>query len=129
MCKLAHTTPLPENTTFNHIEIDDDHLLDNIGNYQKLVGKLIYLTNIRPDISYAATRKSVSEYRSMASATYEVIWLSNLLGDMSVSDLLLVVMYCDNSSSLQIAANRVFYEKSKHFEIDVHLVREKVTSG
>nr|GEV17391.1 ribonuclease H-like domain-containing protein [Tanacetum cinerariifolium] len=136
---------------------DDDHLLDNIGNYQKLVGKLIYLTNIRPDISYAATRKSVSgycvffgdslvtwknkkqstlsrssteaEYRSMASATYEVIWLSNLLGDMGVSDLLPIFMYCDNSSSLQIAANLLFHEKSKHFKIDVYLVREKVASG
>nr|GFA01979.1 ribonuclease H-like domain-containing protein [Tanacetum cinerariifolium] len=44
-------TPLPENTTLNHIETDDDPLLDNIRNYQKLVGKLIYL-NARPDISY-----------------------------------------------------------------------------
>ncbi|GJY35324.1 ribonuclease H-like domain-containing protein [Tanacetum coccineum] len=82
-----------------------------------------------------ATRKSVSgssteaKYRSMASATCEVIWLSNLLGDMGVKDLSLVVMYCDNSSALQIAANLMFHEKSKHFEIDVHLVREKVVSG
>ncbi|GKA70124.1 putative RNA-directed DNA polymerase [Tanacetum coccineum] len=70
-----------------------------------------------------------AEYRSMASATCEVIWLSNLLGDMGVKNLLPVVMYYDNSSTLQIAANPVFHEKSKHFEIDVHLVREKVSSG
>ncbi|GKC66044.1 ribonuclease H-like domain-containing protein [Tanacetum coccineum] len=49
-----------------------------------------------------------SEYRSMASATCKVIWLSNLLGDMGVKNLLPVVMYCDNSSALQIAANPVF---------------------
>ncbi|GJU65596.1 ribonuclease H-like domain-containing protein [Tanacetum coccineum] len=139
-------TPLSENTTINHVESDDDHLLSNVGNYQRLVGKLIYLTNIRPGISYVvhclsqfmhvpleshlddvlrvlrylkgslATRKSVSG--SMASATCEVIWLSNLLGDMGVKGLLHVVLYCDNSSALQIAAN---HEKSKHFEIDVHL--------
>ncbi|GJT60876.1 hypothetical protein Tco_1004409 [Tanacetum coccineum] len=64
----------------------------------------------------------------MAFATCEVIWFSNLLGDMGMKDLLLVVMYCDKNSALQIAANLVFHEKSKDFEIDVHLVREKVTS-
>ena len=69
----------------------------------------------------------MAEYRSMASATCEVIWLSNLLGDMGVKDLLPVVLYCDNSSALQIAENPVFHEKTKHFEIDVHLVREKVS--
>ena len=206
-------TPLPENTTLNHIESNDDKALVNIGNYQKLVGKLIYLTNTRPDISYAVhclsqymhapleshlnaalrvlrylkgspgngiqinkngslklrayadsdwarcpvTRKSVSgycvflgdslvtwkskkqstlsrssaeaEYRSMASCTCEIIWLCNLLGDMGVSDLLPVKLYCDNSSALQIAGNPVFHEKTKHFEIDVHLVREKVSAG
>ncbi|GKB22798.1 ribonuclease H-like domain-containing protein [Tanacetum coccineum] len=168
-------TPLPENTTLNHIETDDDHLLVNVGNYQRLVGKLIYLTNTRPGIAYAVhylsqfmhsplnshlnvalrvlrylkgspgsdslvTWKSKkqstlcrssaeAEYRSMASATCEVIWLSIFLGDMGVKNLLHVVMYYENSSTLQIAANLVFHEKSKHFEIDVHFVREKVASG
>ncbi|GKB51729.1 hypothetical protein Tco_0902482 [Tanacetum coccineum] len=32
-------TPLLENTTLNHIKTDDDPLLGNIGNYQKLVGQ------------------------------------------------------------------------------------------
>ncbi|GKB94890.1 ribonuclease H-like domain-containing protein, partial [Tanacetum coccineum] len=45
-------TPLPKNATLNHTESDDDHLLVNVANYQRLVGKLIYLTNTRPDIAY-----------------------------------------------------------------------------
>ncbi|GJU51637.1 ribonuclease H-like domain-containing protein [Tanacetum coccineum] len=32
--------------------VDIDYLLTRINNYQKLVGKLIYLTHTRPDISY-----------------------------------------------------------------------------
>ncbi|GJZ68078.1 ribonuclease H-like domain-containing protein [Tanacetum coccineum] len=132
--------PLPKNTTLNHIESDDDKLLSDIGNYQKLIGKLIYLTSTRPDISYGSpssgkkqstlSRSSAeAEYRSMTYATCEVIWLSNLLGDMGVKGLLPVVLYCNNSSALQITVNPVFHEKSKHFEINVHLVREKVASG
>nr|GEV33176.1 ribonuclease H-like domain-containing protein [Tanacetum cinerariifolium] len=70
-----------------------------------------------------------AEYKSMAFATCEVIWLSNLLSDMGVTGLLPVVMYCDNSLALKIATNPVFHEKSKHFEIDVNLVRKKVASG
>ncbi|GJZ22974.1 hypothetical protein Tco_0560013, partial [Tanacetum coccineum] len=32
-------------------------------------------------------------------------------------------------SALDIVANLVMHEKAKHFDIDVHLVREKVASG
>ncbi|GJX41686.1 hypothetical protein Tco_0256676 [Tanacetum coccineum] len=56
--------------------------------------------------------------RSSAEASREhgfwhlvkVIWLSNLLSDMCVKNLLPVVMYCDNSFALQIAANPYFIE-------------------
>ncbi|GJT66989.1 ribonuclease H-like domain-containing protein [Tanacetum coccineum] len=139
----------PENATLNHTESDDDHLLVNVSNYQRLVdaalrvlrylkgspGSGIQINKIGNlklrayDDSDWARSSAETEYRSMASATCEVIWLSNLLGDMSVKNLLPFVMYYDNSSALQIAANSVFHEKSKHFEIDVYLVREKVASG
>ncbi|GJU76613.1 ribonuclease H-like domain-containing protein [Tanacetum coccineum] len=70
-------------------------------NGQDGFGHLSHTTSTR---SYAE-----AEYRSIATATCVVIWLSNMLGDMGVKGLLLVVMYCDNSSTLQIAANPVFH--------------------
>nr|GFC10101.1 ribonuclease H-like domain-containing protein [Tanacetum cinerariifolium] len=140
-------------------ETDDDHLLDNIRNYYKLVGKLIYLTNTRPGISYVVhclSRYMHAPLVSHLDAAVRVLrylkgslesgiqinksgnlklrayadsdWARCLATRKSVSDLLHVVMYCDNSSALHIAANPVFHEKFKHFEIDVHLVREKVAS-
>ncbi|XP_071713121.1 uncharacterized mitochondrial protein AtMg00810-like [Rutidosis leptorrhynchoides] len=45
-------TPLEPGVVLNSTESDDDHLLLDISGYQKLVGKLIYLTMTRPDISY-----------------------------------------------------------------------------
>ncbi|GJR49679.1 ribonuclease H-like domain-containing protein [Tanacetum coccineum] len=36
-----------------------------------------------------------------------------------------IELCCDNSSAIQIAATSVFHERTKHFELDVHFVREK----
>ncbi|GKE01526.1 hypothetical protein Tco_1389509, partial [Tanacetum coccineum] len=66
---------------------------------------------------------SEAEYRCLAST------IINLLKDLGVDGMLPVSLYCDSTSAIQIAANHVFHEKTKHFKIDVHLVREKVASG
>ena len=64
-----------------------------------------------------------AEYRVMASITEEIIWLHWLLVDMGVSLSHLTRMYCDNQSSIQIAHNLIFHERTKHIEIDCHLTR------
>ncbi|GJY85712.1 ribonuclease H-like domain-containing protein [Tanacetum coccineum] len=51
-CKPART-PMISKLSVSNEESESDPLLDNVVDYQKLMGKLIYLTNTRPDISYA----------------------------------------------------------------------------
>nr|GEU29493.1 ribonuclease H-like domain-containing protein [Tanacetum cinerariifolium] len=65
-----------------------------------------------------------AEYRSMASTTCEIIWLGNLLYSLELKDLYPVPLFCDNSSTIQIDANP-FYKKTKLFELDVRIVRDK----
>ncbi|GKD20773.1 ribonuclease H-like domain-containing protein, partial [Tanacetum coccineum] len=100
-------TPLPENIVLGHKESDIDKYLLNITNYQKLA-------------------KCPVTRRSMASTTCEVIWIVKLLGEFGIENVVPADLYCDNKSAIQIAATQVMHEKTKYFDIDVHLVREKV---
>ncbi|GJS04560.1 ribonuclease H-like domain-containing protein [Tanacetum coccineum] len=199
--------PLPENSVLCFKESKNDKYLNDFTSYQKLMGKLIYLTNTRPDISYAVhclsqhmhsplqshfkatlrvlrylkgspgcgiqfnnksdlklmafvdadwamTRKSVTgfcvflgqsivswkstkhdtlskssseaELGSMSLASCKIIWLGNLLHSLGLKSLYHVDLCCDNSSSIQIADNLVFHERTKHSELNVYFVKEKV---
>ncbi|GJX74193.1 ribonuclease H-like domain-containing protein [Tanacetum coccineum] len=69
------------------------------------------------------------EYRSTSSASCEIVWLGNLLHSLGLKILYPVELCCDNSSTIQIATNPVFHERTKHFELGVHFVREKVLAG
>ena len=72
---------------------------------------------------------SEAEYRALAAATCELQWLTFLLRDMRVQCSRTPVLYCDNRSTLHIASNPIFHERTKHLEIDCHVVREKMQSG
>nr|GEV73110.1 ribonuclease H-like domain-containing protein [Tanacetum cinerariifolium] len=69
------------------------------------------------------------EYREMASATCEVMWVLKVLNDLDFDGLTPVMLYYDNKSAIQIAANPVMHEKTKHFDTDMHMVRENVAAG
>nr|GEU99220.1 ribonuclease H-like domain-containing protein [Tanacetum cinerariifolium] len=70
-----------------------------------------------------------AEYRAMNSVTCKVMWILKILVELNVNTSLPVPLHCDNSSAIQIAANPVFYEMTKHFEIKLFFLREKVASG
>ncbi|MFS7939138.1 putative RNA-directed DNA polymerase [Helianthus anomalus] len=211
-CKPVNT-PVELSHVINKKVSEDTRVLNDITNYQKLVGKLIYLSLTRPDISYTVqylsqfmhkplvvhleialrllrflklcpgkgilfnkdssldlvcytdsdwakcldTRRSVTgycvlfgnclvswkskkqsvvsrstgeaEYRAMCSATCELVWIVNLLDELHVKCELPIKVCCDSSAAISIAANPVFHERTKHFEVDLYYLREKVAAG
>ncbi|CAL5443960.1 unnamed protein product [Camellia sinensis] len=70
-----------------------------------------------------------AEYRAMAHATAEIVWLRQLLSELGVPQSSPTSLYCDNRSAIQIAHNTVFHERTKHIEIDCHFVRQHLQSG
>ncbi|CAM9000433.1 unnamed protein product [Rhodiola kirilowii] len=63
-----------------------------------------------------------SEYRAMAVACCELVWMTRLLGDMGIITPQPIPIRGDNKVAIHIAHNPVFHERTKHIEIDCHLV-------
>jgi len=214
------STPMELNQKLTTVEFDDnipptnpDEMLKDPTSYQRLIGRLLYLTTTRPDISFVVqclsqfmhspkashmeaalrlvrylksapglgilmlsvggtelkvfcdadwgacinSRRSITgylvqyggspiswkskkqvtvsrssaeaEYRAMASTAAEIVWIVGLFEELGVKITLPVPLYSNNTSALQIAANPVFHERTKHIDIDCHFVREKIQEG
>lgn len=65
----------------------------------------------------------------MASTVNEIQWLGCLLKDLHMNFEVSVILWCDNKAALHIAANPVFHERTKHIDIDCHIVRQKYLQG
>ncbi|MFS8010596.1 putative RNA-directed DNA polymerase [Helianthus anomalus] len=70
-----------------------------------------------------------AEYRGVANAVAEATWLRNLLFELHVPLKKATVVYCDNVSAVYLSDNPVQHQRTKHIEIDIHFVREKVRVG
>ena len=67
-----------------------------------------------------------AEYKSLANATAEIIWVESLLHELGIKQLRISCLWCDNLGATYLSANPVFHGRTKHIEIDFHFVRERV---
>jgi hypothetical protein len=208
-CRPA-STPMDPNLK---LSTESGDLLPNPSMYQRLVGRLIYLTNTRPDLTFVVSvvsqfmhaprtahldavyhilrylktspglglfysaghqsglscftdadyagsqtdRRSTTglstfygnhliswkskkqavvsrssaeaEYRAMAQGTCEILWLRSILNELGFMEKDSSQLFCDNKSAIMLASDSVLHERSKHIEVDIHFIREKIRSG
>ena len=78
----------------------------------------------------AVSRSSAeAEYRAVANAVAEVSWLRQLLVELHVPLSKAALVYCDNISTVYMPANPVQHQRTKHVEIVLHFIRERVATG
>ena len=69
-----------------------------------------------------------SEYVGLSEAGNEAIYLQQLQGEMRIGTEK-VMLLGDNESSLKLAMNPVFHQRSKHIRIKYHSLRDRVEEG
>jgi histone deacetylase 1/2 len=77
----------------------------------------------QPTVSRSSTE---AEYKSLANATAELIWIQKLLDELKIDHPPAARLWCDNIGARYLSANPVFHARTKHVEIDFHFVRERV---
>jgi hypothetical protein len=89
-----------------------------------------FLISWRSKKQHIVSRSSTEvEYRALADTTSELLALRWLLEDMGLTHSSLIVIHCDNCNAIQIAHNNVSHERTKHTEIDCHLMHHHLSAG
>jgi hypothetical protein len=76
------------------------------------------------------SRSSVeAEYRAIVNCVAESCWLWQLLVELNQPPARATIVYCHNVSVVCLSSNPVQHQRTKHVEIDLHFVRDKVALG
>nr|GEX37514.1 hypothetical protein [Tanacetum cinerariifolium] len=96
----------------------------SLTSYCIFLGHSLVLLNTKKQatINRSSTK---AKYRSMATTTCEILWVSFFLKDLRIPVKLPITLFCDKSAQ-QIAANPCSHDRTKHMAIDCHFTREKV---
>ncbi|GKV03490.1 hypothetical protein SLEP1_g15780 [Rubroshorea leprosula] len=75
----------------------------------------------------AVARSSTkAEYRALAAASSEMVWILNLLHELGIHPSTPLALYCDNIGATYLSSNPIMHSRMKHIAIDLHFVRDLV---
>jgi hypothetical protein len=87
-------------------------------------------------VSWSSKRQPVvscssaeAEYRAVANGVVEAVWLRQLLQELHSPLATSTLVFYDNVSAVYLSTNPVQHQCTKHVELDLHFVRERVACG
>jgi hypothetical protein len=85
-----------------------------------------WIARKQDSVSHSSTE---AEYKALANATTELIWVEALLRELGVCLRQKPCLWCDNLGATYLSVNPVFHACTKHIEIDYHFIRERVAQN
>ena len=70
-----------------------------------------------------------AEYHAVANGVAKATWLRQLVQELPAPLRRTKLVYCDNISAIYMSSDPVQHQRTKHIEIDLHFVRERVAIG
>ncbi|KAA0062474.1 Kinesin-related protein 11 [Cucumis melo var. makuwa] len=127
-CRPADT-PIEFNCKLKN---SDDQVPVDKEQYQRLGGKLIYLSHTRPDISFDMSvvgQFMQAPYEKHMEAVNRILRYLKNTPDLHQECKTPLKLFCDNKAAISIANNPVQHDRTKHVEIDRHFIKERLDSG
>ncbi|KAI0524695.1 hypothetical protein KFK09_004077 [Dendrobium nobile] len=100
----------------------------SISGFCTFLGQNLIFWSVKKQITIAKS-STETEYRALAAATSDVIWLRRLLFDFDATPTGPTTIFCDNVSALALANNSVFHARTKHIEIYYHFISHHIKHG
>jgi hypothetical protein len=67
-----------------------------------------------------------SEYKALANATTELVWVQSLFQELGVAQSQPPILRCNNIGATYLSSKLVSHPRMKHIEVDFYFVRERV---
>ncbi|CAL2272194.1 unnamed protein product [Prunus armeniaca] len=121
-CKYGHTDV--EGYTDAHWAGSVTDRRSTSGYFTFVSGKLVTWRSKKQKM--VSRSSAEAEYRGMAQVVCELSWLRRLLRDLGFGPQKPMDLYCDNKAAIAIVHNPVQFDRTKHVEVNQHLVKEKL---
>ncbi|CAN6706409.1 unnamed protein product [Malus baccata var. baccata] len=114
--------------------VDDIIITDWAGNpndKRSTTGFIVFLRS--NPISWSSKKQQTisrssteAKYRALSITVAELDWIQQLLVFLQVPISVPPTLFCDNLSTIALSLNPVQHQRTKHIEVDVHFVRERI---